>query len=378
MSHHSTGSLSKAVAAIEAELAAIWAPVEGGLPKTRASMANLIFVAAPAHVTKVRELIDKLPTAEVARTLLVSVDPRIEPWAVTADVDARCRADHQGEVCSERIELSLGALVMGRAASVLASLCVAEVPTILVLTAPAPEALINPLLSLAERVVIDSDELGLARSIGVTNQTKVPITDLAWERLYTWRNHLARPFDDPALRPGVTAIRKLRIVTTPPDGGGVSEDARRILAWFGSLLGWRITHENRAIDRLNQPVSIELDWHRGPVAAGALLSVEVHALLGDAPVLVTVERDQKNVNDTSWMLHTTREAEGWGIEERHSRVQPMSAAMLLERSLFDVNSDRAVRLSLAAAANYPPPRAAAIEYAPDQIDQPTEEQEAKG
>lgn len=353
--HHS-GRLADAVSAVEREIAAIWTSEPGAPPKTRASTANLVIVAGGSHIEAARTLAESLATAEVARTLVVSVDPKLPPWGVDAAVSARCRVDGHGEVCSERIDLTVGASVMSRAASLISALCVTEVPTSILAIFPAPSALLSSLVRLGDQLVIDTDESSIESSLLLTNESRSRVHDLAWARLLPWRHHIARCFDDLRTRCSVMSIRRVVIRTTPPEGGGVSAPARWVLGWLGSRLGWRFTSATSAVDALNRPVAIDIEWRRAPLHAGSLLDVELVADATDIPLQLSLSRGiaASTQPGDHWSLQVIREGEEIGVEDKTFRIQPLSTATLVDRAIHDATPDSVLRQTLARAASFPP------------------------
>ncbi|RYE91739.1 MAG: hypothetical protein EOO75_08245, partial [Myxococcales bacterium] len=235
-----SGKVSEALAHVERELAALWAPAEGEPPKSRVCTGNLVVVASHEGRARALELLDALEAADAARTFLVTVDPKLPLWAVETSVTARCRRDGDQLLCAERIDLTLGASAAPRAPSLLASLAMAEVPTTVLLLEPPPPVLVGPLLRHATRLVVDSDALGLEAVRALAGQTTAQLIDLAWGRLLPWRNQLAAAFDPPALRPAVSAVRRVQLTTTPPANGDLAPAARLLLGWLVSRLDWRL------------------------------------------------------------------------------------------------------------------------------------------
>ncbi|MFO0661143.1 MAG: glucose-6-phosphate dehydrogenase assembly protein OpcA [Polyangiaceae bacterium] len=355
MTLHHSGRLADAVSAIEREIASMWAPEPGAPPKTRASTANLIVVSGSTHIELARTLAETLATAEVARTMVVSVDAKIPPWAVEASVSARCRVDGAGEICSERIDLTLGASVMSRAASVISSLCVTEVPTSVLAIFPTPTALLSSLLKLGDHLVVDSDATSIELSSELAQESRARLHDLAWERLLPWRNHLATCFDDLRARRSVTAIRKLTLRTTPTEGGQTSPSVRWLLGWLSSRLGWRFTSPTSAIDALNLPVKIELEWRRAELPPGELIEVELEADATDIPLRLSLIREPSSDSSPDrWLMHSTREGEEIGVEDRRFRVQRLATTALVDRAVHDPSSDAVLRSALQRAVSYPP------------------------
>ena len=345
MSKHETGKLSEALAHVERELSALWAPpTDGSPPKARVCMANLVVLASATRRDEIVALLDTLEACDVSRTFLVSVDPKLPPWGVEVDISARCHRDGDQLVCAERIDLSLGAATLARAPSFVAALCMPEVPTLLVLLEPAPQNLVSALVREASRVIVDSEVIGLGPAAALAQATKAHFTDLAWLRLYPWRNHLASAFDDLRWRPAVTAIRRVQITTA---GIAPSPEARLLLGWLASRLGWKIQGPERAVDALNNHIEIELCYRSaGSLPGGALIDLEVTALLGDAHVLLSIERQEHG-------LQVVYSAEGLGSRVHSTSLDSSTLSALVDRAFASTQPDLASRQALGAAASLP-------------------------
>jgi glucose-6-phosphate dehydrogenase assembly protein OpcA len=342
VSKHETGKLSEALAHIEHELSALWAPpTDGSPPKARVCMANLVVIASARRRDEIVGVLDALEACDVARTFLISVDPKLPPWGLEGEISARCHRDGDRLLCAERIDLLLGAATLARAPSFVAALCMPEVPTLLLLLEPAPPNLVAALVREASRIIVDSEALGLPTADALARATTAHFTDLAWLRLYPWRNHLASAFDDPRWRAAVTAIRRVQITTAGVDP---SPEARLLLGWLASRLGWKIQGPGRAVDGLNEHVEIELCYRSaGYLPGGSLIEVEVTAQLGDAHVLLSIERSERG-------LQVVHSAEGLGSRVLSTNLEVPSLAALVDRAFASTQPDRAAREALGAAA----------------------------
>lgn len=345
-----SGKVSEALASLERDLAALWAPEPGQAPKTRACTANLVLVTTAARRDEAIELGSSLATADLARTFVIGLDPKLAPWAVDASVSAHCQKGEGGELlCAERIDLTLGAMTFARAPSLLSALAMAEVPTVLLLTAPAPMKLVSTLAREAARVVVDGDAVGLGAVAALANGTRAHLVDLAWTRLHPWRNALARFFDDPALRPAVTAIRRLKIVTALTEGGAMPEVAQYLVGWLAGRLGWRFVSGQTAIDPFHRAIDLEVEWRAAPLPPGALLAVELDSHLGDTPVTMSVERE----GDPPFLC-ARHDAQERGQGERVTPLASLPLVGLLDRAIADPTSDAVLRATIERAIGYPP------------------------
>src|SRR5262249_45365657 len=146
-------------------------------------------------------------------------------------------------ICSDRVELSFGASAATRASSVISALALSEVPVIVEAAAHAPNVLVDDLVKRCDRVIVDSALLPPARIAGIARESTAPIADRAWVRLFTWRDLVARFFDE---SPGIAAaIRRVEIARTPGSKGNL---AAILIGWLASRLGWRFESRENAVD----------------------------------------------------------------------------------------------------------------------------------
>lgn len=343
---HESGRVSEALAHVEAELGAIWAPDEGGPPKSRVCTCNLVVVSSPGLHAPTIALVDELRTADVARTFVVGIDPRLAPWSVQSAVSARCQRDGEGLACSERIDLTFGAAAIARASSVVSSLCVPEVATSVVLLEAAHRGLAEALAVHASRMVIDSEALGLEAARDLAASAHLRLGDLAWERLWPVRDLLASCFDAPWIRPALEAIHRVTLTTSPTSGDEASPQARLALGWLASRLGWRFTSSTSAVDVRHAALVIDQRRREAPGAyPGDLLGLVVEASLDGDAVRVELLRDAATGD---LVAHT--EVDGARRDTRQTAAPRRALAELIDRTLTDPHDDVALRQALAAAA----------------------------
>jgi glucose-6-phosphate dehydrogenase assembly protein OpcA len=348
---HESGKVSEALTNVERELAALWKPQENEPPKARVCTGNLVLLSSSKHQARTIETADALHITEVSRTFVVTLDPKLPPWAVQTNVSARCRKGEAGLLCAERIDLDLGAATSSRAASIVATLSMPEVPTTLVVMESAPAILVSALARDAARLVIDTSQMSLEDADSIARSTRAHLVDLAWERLYPYRNAIAAFFDAPDLRRAVTAVRKVTVTTIPTEGGIPAPTARLLLGWLSSRLGWRFVSERSAIDRLHAAVDIDLAWHMSPgrYPPGTLVGVEIEALLGDAEARFSFFHEP-----AAPCMHVAHVAEGVSTSSRLVSINALEPDELLDQAVMQGIPDRALREALASAVAFPP------------------------
>ena len=349
MTTSESGRVSEAISAVERQIAGLWAPEHGASPKSRACTANIVVATAAHDVRDAVRLATSLTTADLARTFVVHLDPKLPPWGIEASVSAHCQKGEAGVVCAERIDLALGTMTYARAASIVDSLAVSEVPTVLVVASAAPAMLVSTLARAAGRIIVDSEALGLAQTHALASETQAHFVDLAWQRLYPWRNQVARCFDDAAVRPAISAIRRVEITATGEGSGG-----RRLLGWLAARLGWRFASPTEAVDPRHGRIEIDLRIRPADAPTWAVLGVEITASLADGEATFTLLRhgDPPRI-DTTW------HAPGAGHGAHSAPIVQRSLAHHVDRAIADTTPDTVLRASLDAAYAYPPKGVAA-------------------
>jgi len=296
----SSGPVGEAVARVEAQLSAFWStpsqdegPEE---PKVRASTMNYIVVGAPTDTAKLAEAVERVAEARAGRMFIATLDGRLPPWDLSSDVSAVCHKEGEQVVCYDRIELTFGAMAAARVASVIGALALGEVPTILEVARGAPGALVDPLASACERLVVDSSHTPVSRIAELAQRSRAPIGDRAFVRTFSWRELVARFFDD--IPEATRAIRRVEIEHTPDGKNGT---AALIFGWLASRLGW--TFEGSvAKDARGEPVELALKDAppREGLLAGDITAIRIEASLRGAPLALQAERSARDLRAACW------------------------------------------------------------------------------
>jgi len=339
-----TPRVSDALGRIERELAALWQPDPTGNIKPHATTLNLIALHGQRECS-FQETLEDVAARLGARTFVVSVDGRLEPWALEGDVSAVCRLEPgttREAVCAERVTLRFGAMVGKRAGSILESLIESSLPTAVFAGPGAPAAVLDALCKTAGAVVIDSAELGIARAAELAAGARAQIHDLAFIRTRRWREMLARVFDDPALRPALGRVRSLSVIHAErPDHDGASAEAELLVAWLAARLGWRPAFT----DSRGAAVDVRIDREaRSGVIPGCMLEVELRAELEAGELVARVERDADGEH-LAWHVA----APGAPEQQRRYATPRRDDAELVERAIRSFNADRLLRETLTFA-----------------------------
>jgi glucose-6-phosphate dehydrogenase assembly protein OpcA len=138
-------------------------------------------------------------------------------------------------VCHDQVALTAGESRLEHAASLLAPLLLADLPTVLWLPEPDSPIPDPGLLERSQQVLVDSTGDGgeLARLVVLARGTRVH--DLVWGRLEYWRAAAAAAFESPERRALLGRVTGLEVSY---EGGALS--AGLLLAgWVTARAGWR-------------------------------------------------------------------------------------------------------------------------------------------
>lgn len=350
MSGESTGRLSDTLSALERQLEALWQPDETGRAKARAYTMNLVAVCGEAEQEDFSATVDDVAARLSARTFILHVDPRAEPWSLDGDVSAVCRLEpgRAGEeLCAERIELRFGAVASKRARSVLDALTESRLPTIVYAGEGAAPTVVDSLAPQADRVVLDSALAGVERSVRVASLSGGHVEDLAFLRVRRWREMLARFFDDARVLPAAERIRTVALRHTASERpGGGSAEAELLIGWLGSRLDWKIAGGS-VRDQNGESIRVTLqEVTRSDVVPGCLESVELTAELGRGQVVgrAQLEHDSEHVG---WSLETP----DFTAAERRFSIPRRSPEEALSRAISSIRPS-GVRAALDFVASW--------------------------
>ncbi|MCB1736936.1 MAG: glucose-6-phosphate dehydrogenase assembly protein OpcA [Gammaproteobacteria bacterium] len=269
-------------AQIERELSALWAGLDDnagdGATVTRAVMSNLLIycqgeVEARQAAEHIPELVERHPARVIVLAAIDGMDGELDAW-----VSAHCRqTGHQAQLCAEHIEVRFAPAGIARAASLIRSLLIGDLPTALWWFHTEPPTfqakLFDALSTMAQQVVYDSVGWSQpARGIGSMTRWVTALSpdnhqvafNLTWRRLKPWRRLIAQalaPIHVPGALAGLTRLH----VRHGPHHLPV---AWLLCAWLASRLEWHLIDAKASSDHLR--------WRfRSP----------------DAEVLVEIERD---------------------------------------------------------------------------------------
>ena len=313
--------------------------IEGGA--VRLTVLNLVAACVDeAGAVAAALAVSRLGVTHPARAIIVVADAEGADH-IEADVSLQCSLLDADRVCAELVSLHVGGEVAYHLASVVTPLLVPDIPVYLWLVGSPPvrQAFGQDAIAICERLIIDTgeyeDDAGTLRVLADQLEAvgdAISLSDVAWERIRTWREVIAHSFDGDEVRAflgGVTAV------DVECSGERVSAQTWLIAGWLASRLGW--TGESGS-PSLN-------------VTARLVKGVEKHDLVRVAlrcsadghEALVTVER-------RGGALHSVIDVDGGITAERTVPVPELGAVDVVGTLVEDGREDPAYRAALRAAS----------------------------
>jgi glucose-6-phosphate dehydrogenase assembly protein OpcA len=368
-----SGASSGLIARLEKELRDMWKPPEDptAAPLSRVCTMNIEVVAPTSELLeRYTPVVDEVTASIPARAILASIEPDSSTDELTGSATAVCSLEGGKKICSERITLACRGSAAARAASAIEAFLVPEIPTALVWLGRVhvDDPVFQDLANDAHRIILDSEYTSISSVIHVagwarTQRNAPEVADLAWTRLATWQEMLARFFDDAETRGLAERVTRVKLQQAGDPGARIGPEAALLLGWMGTRLGWKTSRLAGALRfKRADGGSITIELGAVPRPAG----VAPHSLAGvaleagadaRAPELRgSIERELASgladVTDTTVdadvVLWKCARANGAETEQR-VRLRTNKAARWLERTLHRPARDVAFAESVAFA-----------------------------
>ena len=361
-------SASGLIARLDRELRDLWKTPTGGATLSRVCTMNIEVVAPSMDLLeRYTPVIDEVTASVPARAILAAIEPDAPGEELTGTATAVCSLEGSKQICSERITLACRGNGAARAASAIEALLVPEIPTALVWLGRvhADDPVFNDLATDANRIILDSEYTSIASVIDVAQwarkQPNAPqIADLAWTRIATWQEMLARFFDEPENRDLANAMTRVRVEQADGPSTRVGPEAALMLGWMGTRLGWKTSRLAGALRWKRgdgKSLLVELGAVARPdgVAPHTLAALSIEAGEGTNMLKGSIRRDlgsgiaeKGSTVDADVVMWKQQKGDGPEIEQR-VRLRANKAAKWLERTLHRPASDPAFDESVAFA-----------------------------
>ncbi len=353
---------SSLIAWLERELREIWAAQDepGAPPMSRVCTMNLVVVApTPTLAERYTPVVDDVTASIPARAIVASLDPESTKTSLEGTATAVCALENGRKLCSERIVLRASGADCVRVSSAVDALLVPEIPTALVWLGRvhADDPIFEDLAQSADRVLLDSEYTSLSSLLHVTAWARAQpssprVADMAWTRLASWHEMVARMFDEADARPYLERVTRVSIAQASSSGARLGPEPALLLGWLATRLGWKTSRLGGAL-RLKRPdgtlVSLDLGSVPRPegVADMALARVTLFAEGFEGTVERELGTGIEGTRDADTLLWR-RALEGKTMEHR-VRLGANKAAKWLERTLHRPAHDPAFDESVAFA-----------------------------
>jgi glucose-6-phosphate dehydrogenase assembly protein OpcA len=305
------------VGQIEHALADLWKAASAGGEGmvSRAALWNVVVPTRAPDLERARKVVDELAPLMPARVLMLVEEPETAaPEAednVRATIESNLVARSSGArvVYSEEITLR-GRRGDARFGSLVRALLVPGLPTATLWTdVTMPEALLRrQLLAATDRLVLDTGSCTRPRQLIEAQRCAelagvgLPVADLGWLRLASFRLLFAGLFDAPVGGAPLDGARRVTI----RHRAGAEPSALLLAAWLASTLGWLFSSAEPTsgsdepgprfrFDRADKPpVEVALCLSPGECGTSGIVALELEATFGGSEALFAVRRTQHN------------------------------------------------------------------------------------
>jgi glucose-6-phosphate dehydrogenase assembly protein OpcA len=300
---------------VERALTELWkaASAAGEGTVSRAALWNVVVPTRAADLDRTRTVVDELAPLMPARVLVLVEEPEAAAEAgmrATIESNLVARATGARAVYSEEITLR-GARGDAHFGSLVRALLMPGLPTATIWGDPTlPESLLRrQLLAATDRLVLDTGAFARPRQLIELQRCAelagaLPVADLGWLRLKSFRLLFAGMFDAPVGGAPLVAARAVTI----DHRAGCEPSALLVAAWLASTLGWLFsaaepTSPGELRFRFDRPdktgasVTVCLRASSGECGTSGLVGIELDA--GDNCVFSVRRTEQNHATLTS-------------------------------------------------------------------------------
>jgi glucose-6-phosphate dehydrogenase assembly protein OpcA len=228
------------VSRIDHELRLLWEQDEA---RSNASLINLVvYSETPGALGRNSDIIRDLTRDHACRAILVEMDRSDPEPSVRAWITAHCHLSHgHKSVCCEQIALHFTGRAKGRLRNTVFAHLNADLPVVFWWQGDISTVFDERLASTIDRFIFDSsawtnaaEGFGFLREIHGRSNGRMILQDLAWTRVWQFRQCIARLFDDALAQNAIPAIRRIDIRHHPAH----RHSALLVLAWLAHQAGW--------------------------------------------------------------------------------------------------------------------------------------------
>ncbi len=250
------------VAQLERELTSLWTTLGEEDPHnsvTRSCVLNLLIYTSAARLDyRLDETLIEVTGHHPGRAIVLVEDEHAPEPTLNAWVTSRCTLPtaNSRQVCCEQITIKASRQKVRETPSAISSLILADLPVFLWWREPLrlADPLFRRCTSLSDRLLIDSanadfTEAGFSEIAQfMKSNPRVPIADLNWTRLLTWRSVVAGFYDVPDYRSALTGLDEIDISYHATTETALAPRALYLASWLASRLGWLLNRDRTMID----------------------------------------------------------------------------------------------------------------------------------
>ena len=247
------------VAAIAPSLRALWASNEA---LTKASLMNFaVYSEQPGSLEANSMLVEAVTREHACRALLIAASPSDEEAQVRAWITAHCQLGGAGgkSVCSEQIAFQLSGRLRDALRNVVFAHLESDLPLVFFWQGDFSDRWEPHLYRRIDRLVVDSAtwsdpvaQVQRLRSAWRDAGSRFVVLDVAWMRIFPYRQALAGAFDTALAKAGLCRLHALTLVHAP----GHRVTAELFASWIAYKAGWSLDPEERVfIEKPGAPLS---------------------------------------------------------------------------------------------------------------------------
>jgi glucose-6-phosphate dehydrogenase assembly protein OpcA len=260
------------VSRIDHELRVLW---EQDDARSNASLINLVvYSETPGALARNSDIIRNLTRDHACRAILVEMDRSTEAASVRSWITAHCHLSHgHKSVCCEQIALHFTGRAKGRLRNTVFAHLNADLPVVFWWQGALSGVFDERLASAIDRFIFDSsawpdaeESFGFLREIHARSNGRTILQDLAWTRIWHFRQCLAHLFDDAVAQDAIPAIRHIEVRHHPEH----LHSALLLIAGFAHQAGWKLTENGGLMRADGTAITYSLDHDTAAHVLGAV------------------------------------------------------------------------------------------------------------
>lgn len=247
------------VSEIGASLRELWSTSEA---MTKAALMNFaVYSEEPDSLERNSSLIREVTHEHACRAILIAARPSGDEPRVRAWITAHCQLSGTGgkSVCSEQIAFQLEGRLRDALRNVVFAHLESDLPLVFFWQGDFSDRWEPHLYRLIDRLVIDSatwtepaTQLQRLRAAWRDSGARFVVLDLAWMRIFPFRQALAGAFDTAVAKAGLCRLHALRLTHAP----GHRVTAALCASWIAYKAGWSLDPSERVfIEEGTAPIS---------------------------------------------------------------------------------------------------------------------------